>query len=120
MKEKRCLNTLLLRIDSVLDLSGRDGSILNVKNYGLMKDHATGGSLDDYVSLTVEASNSQGSLSVDLKASHSSLNDMMNTAYGDKLLYSDGGPCDSAWCQWWSVIIQHMGQHYSIAWWLHW
>ena len=60
------------------------------------------------------STNSQGSLPVDRGASHSSLDDMMNTAYGDKLLYSDGGPRDSAWCQRWSVIVQHMGQHYSL------
>ena len=72
-------------------------------------------SLDDHMSLTAEvrngfcvnasscidgaSSSSQGSLSVDHRASHSSLDDMMNTAYGDKLLYSDGGPRDFAWCQ---------------------
>ena len=39
---------------------------------------------------------------------------MMNIACGDKLLYSDGGPRNSAWCQRWSVIVQHMGQHYSL------
>ena len=56
----------------------------------------------------------KGSLPVDHRALHSSLDDMMKTAYGDKLLYSDGGPHDSAWCQCWSVIVQHMGQHYSL------
>ena len=130
MKEKKCLNTLPLRVDSVLDSSGRDGGISHAKSDGLMKDHAKGGSLDDHVSLTGEArydfcvnasscidgasSNSQGSLPVDHRASCSLLDDMMNTAYGDKLLYSDGGPRDSAWCQRWSVIVQHVGQHYSL------
>ena len=38
----------------------------------------------------------------------------MTAAYGDKLLYGDGGPRDSAWCQRWSVIIHHLGQHYSL------
>ena len=42
------------------------------------------------------SSNSQGSLPVDCRASHSSLDDMMNTAYDDKLLYFDHGPRDSA------------------------
>ena len=95
-----------------------------------MKDHAKSSSLDDHVSLTAEArydfyinasscidgtsSDSQGSLPVDCRASHSSLDDMMDTAYGDKLLHSDGGPLDSAWYQRWSVIVQHMGQHYSL------
>ena len=130
VKEKKSLNTLPLRIDSVLESSGRDGGVLHAKSYGLMKDHAKSSSLDDHMSLTAEArydfcvnasscidgasSNSQGSLPVDHRASCSSLDDMMNTAYGDKLLYSDGGPHDSAWCQRWSVIIQHMGQHYSL------
>ena len=60
------------------------------------------------------SSNSQGSLPMDRRASHCSLEDMMNTPYGDQLLYSDGGPCDSAWCRCWSVIVQRMGQHYSL------
>ena len=51
---------------------------------------------------------------MDRRASHSSLDDVMNIAYGDELLYSDGGPRDSAWCHRWSVIVQHMGQHYSL------
>ena len=114
MKEKKCSNTLPLCIDSVLDSSGRDGGVLHAMSDGLMKDHAKSGSLDDHVSLPAEASNSQGSLPVDHRASRSSLDDMMKTAYGDKLLYSDGGPRDSAWCQRWSVIVQHMGQHYSL------
>ena len=38
----------------------------------------------------------------------------MTAAYGDKLLNCDGGPRDSVWCQRWSVIVQHMGQHYSL------
>ena len=114
MKEKKCSNTLPLRVDSVLDSSGRDGGVLNATSDGLMKDHAKSGSLDDHVSSPAEASNSQGSLPVDHSASRSSLDDMMKTAYGDKLLYSDGGPRDSAWCQRWSVIVQHMGQHYSL------
>ena len=36
----------------------------------------------------------------------SPLDEMMTAAYGDKLLYCDGGPHDSEWCQHWSVIIQ--------------
>ena len=130
MKEKKCLNTLPLRVDSVLDSSGCDGGISHAKSDGLMKDDAKRGSLDDHMSLTAEArydscinasscidgasSNSQGSLPLDHRASHSSLDDKMNIAYGDKLLYSDGGPRDSVWYQRWSVIVQHMGQHYSL------
>ena len=130
MKEKKCSNTLPLRVDSVLDSSGCDGGVLHENSDGLMKDHAKSGSLDDHVSSPAEArydfcvnasscidgasSNSQGSLPVDHRASRSSLDDMMKTTYGDKLLYSDGGPRDSAWCQHWSVIVQHMGHHYSL------
>ena len=55
VKEKKCLNTLLLRVDSVLDSSGRDGGVSHAKSDGLMKDHAKSGSLDDHVSLTAEA-----------------------------------------------------------------
>ena len=39
---------------------------------------------------------------------------MINATYGNKLLYSDCGPHASVWCQHWSVIIQHIGQHYSL------
>ena len=42
------------------------------------------------------------------------LNELMKIAYGDKLLYSDGGSRDFPWCQRWSVTIQHLGQHYSL------
>ena len=31
----------------------------------------------------------------------------MPCAYVDKPLYCDGGPHDSVWCQYWSVITQH-------------
>ena len=55
MKEKKCSNTLPLRVDSVLDSSGRDGGILHAKSDGFMKDHAKSGSLDDHVSLPAEA-----------------------------------------------------------------
>ena len=127
MKKKKCLNTLSLRVNSVLDSSGRDGDVSHAKSDGLMKDDAKSGSLDDHVSLSAEArydfcvnarscidgvsSNSQGSLPLDCRALHSLLDDI---AFGDKLLYSDGGPHDSAWCQHWSVIVQHMDQHYSL------
>ena len=100
------------------------------KGDGWMKDHAKSCSLDDHMSLTAEvwyelcvnasscidgaSNNSQDSLSVDRRASSSSLHNMINTAYGDKLLYSDGGPHDSAWCQHWSVINQHKSQYYSL------
>ena len=39
---------------------------------------------------------------------------MMITAYDDKLLYCDGGPRDSVWCQCWSIFVQCMTQHYSL------
>jgi len=61
-------------------------------------------------------SNSQGLSALGPHISCSSLDKMMTVAfaYGDKLLYSDGGPRDSGWCQHWSIIVQHMGQHYSL------
>ena len=40
MKEKKFSNTLPLRVDSVLDSSGRDGGISLAKSDGLMKDDA--------------------------------------------------------------------------------
>ena len=49
-----------------------------------------------------------------VEAIGSPLDEMMTAAYGDKLLYCDGGPRDSAWCRRWSVVIQHLGQHYSL------
>ena len=55
MKENKCLNTLPLHVDTVLDSSGCDGGILNAKSDGLMKDHTKSGSLEDHVSLTAEA-----------------------------------------------------------------
>jgi len=59
-------------------------------------------------------SNSHGLPAVCPEISCFSLDKMMNVAYVDKLLYSDCGPQDYVWCQRWSVIIQHMGQHYSL------
>ena len=38
----------------------------------------------------------------------------MITAYDDKLLYCDGGPCDSVSCQHWLIIVQCMVQHHSL------
>jgi len=89
-----------------------------------------GGSTDDHVSLVAEQrydfyvnssscindsafSNSQGLSTLGPEIFCSSLDKMMTVAYGDKL-YSDGGPRDSVWCQRWSIIVQHMGQHYSL------
>ena len=58
--------------------------------------------------------NGEGLSTVDLQDARSSLDELMITAYGDKLLYCDGGPRDSVWCQRWSIIVQCMGQHYSL------
>jgi len=44
----------------------------------------------------------------------SQLNQLMKIAYGDTLVYSEGGSRDFPWYQHWSVIIQHLGQHYSL------
>jgi len=81
-----------------------------------------GGSTEDHVSLAAEQrydfhvnsnscindsafSNSQGLSALGPEISCSSLDKMMTVAYGDKLLHSDGGPRDSAWCQHWSIIV---------------
>ena len=114
MKEKKCVNTLPLHVDVVIDSPQRDGGVVSTKGGGMLKKCARSDSLEDHMSLAVEArydfridgsscidcasNNTQGSLSVDLKASHSSLDEMMSAAHGDKLLYSDGGPNNSEWC----------------------
>ena len=65
-------------------------------------------------------SNSHGLLAVGIEISHSSLDEMMmNVAYGDKLLYSDGGPQDSASCQS-GYCSTYDGSALLIAWWFHW
>ena len=38
---------------------------------------------------------------------------LIRKAYGTLLIHSDGGCCSSVWCQRWSVVVQHRGQHYS-------
>jgi len=43
------------------------------------------------------------------------VDDLMRTAYGETLLYSDGGRHHSSWCQGWSDVAQHLGQHYSLS-----
>jgi len=76
---------------------------------GLTADHVRGGSAVDHMSLANKQrydfyvnssscindsalSNSQGLPAVGPQIPCSSLDEMMNVAYGDKLLYSDGGP----------------------------
>ena len=53
--------------------------------------------------------NGEGLSTVDLQDARSSLDELMITACGDKLLYCDGDPRDSVWCQHWSIIVQCMG-----------
>ena len=137
MKENKCGNTLPLRVDSMMDLS-RSNRVLPVMSDGLM-DHAVNSLTDDHVSLAavprsqgLPATTNNGMISTrsSLTDDHvslagpnlpavqeiscSPLDEMMTAAYGDKLLNCDGGPRDSVWCQRWSVIVQHMGQHYSL------
>ena len=76
--------------------------------------HVKSGSCASDDVLCFDPSDRQGLSGTGQELSCSSLDKLMNIAYGDKLLYSDGGPRDSLWCQRWSVIIQHMGQHYSL------
>jgi len=42
------------------------------------------------------------------------VDDLMRAAYEETLLYSDGGPRHSSWCQRWSDVAQHLGQHYTL------
>lgn len=111
MKEEKCVNTLPLHIDVVLDSPQCDSGVLSVEAGGMLKNCARSDSLEGHMGLAVEArydfhidasscidhasNNIQGSLSINLKASHSSLDEMMSAAYGDKMLHSDGGPRDS-------------------------
>ena len=151
LKDNRCVNTLPLRVNSVIDSSGScvlpivgDGLVKQTKN-GLTNAHVnnrqglsavvsddlvnTSRSTGDHVSLSEPRYDfrhnssscinesavgngealSRGLSTVDLQDSRSSLDELMITAYGDKLLYCDGGSCDSVWCQRWSIIVQCMG-----------
>lgn len=83
-EEKKCVDTLPLHVDVVLDSPQRDGGVLSAKGGGMLKKCARSDSLEDHMSLAVEArydfrtdasscidcapNNTQGSLSVDLKA----------------------------------------------------
>ena len=56
----------------------------------------------------------EGLSTVGLEDTRCSLDELMITAYGNKLLYCDGGPCDPVWYQHWSIIAQCMGQRYLL------
>ena len=61
----------------------------------------------------------KGLSTADLEDSHSSLDELMITVYGDKLLYCDGGSCDCMV----SMLIYHCSLYRPallIAWWFHW
>ena len=158
LKDNRCVNTLPLRVNSVIDSSRNcvlpiagDGLVKQTKN-GLTNAHVnlaaevtdrqslsavasdelvnTSGSTGDHVSFPEPrydfrrnssscinesaVGNGEGLSTVDLQDSRSLLDELMIAGYGDKLLYCDGGPRDSVWCQRWSIIVQCMGQHYSL------
>ena len=66
------------------------------------------------MSSEVNNGNGEGLFTVGLEDTCCSLDELMITVYGNKLLYYDGGPRDPVWCQHWSVIVQCMGQHYSL------
>ena len=66
------------------------------------------------MSSKINTGNGEGLSAVGLEDSCSLLDELMITAYGDKLLYCDGGSRHSVWCQHWSIIIQCMCQHYSL------
>ena len=158
LKDNKCVNTLLLRANSVIDSSRNcvlpivgDGLVKQTKN-GLTNAHVNlasevtdcqglsaiasdelmnaSRSTGDHVSLPEPrydfchnssscinesaTGNAEGLSSVDLQDSRSSLDKLMITAYSHNLLYCDGGPHNSVWCQRWSIIVQCMGQHYSL------
>ena len=158
LKDNKCINTLPLRVNSVIDSSRNcvlpiagDGLVKQTKN-GSTNAHVnlaaevtnrqglsavvsdelmnTSRSTGDHVSLPEPRydfrrnssscinksaiGNSEGLSTVDLQDSRSSLDKLMITAYSDKLLYCDGGPHDSVWCQRWSIIVQCMRQYYSL------
>ena len=141
IKDNKYVNTLLLRVNSVIDLSRN--YVLSIMGDGLV-NWAKNSLTNDYMSLAAEVNDSQGlsaimsdelinmssltedhvSLSeprynfytnssscinesaicngeglstVGLEDSHFLLDELMITAYGDKLLYCDGGPLDSLW-----------------------
>jgi len=111
MKEGKYVNTLPLCVDLMID-SSCCNAVLSVTSAGSTTDHVRGGSMDYHMSLAVEQrydfhvnsssyindsafSNSQGLSTLGPEISCSSLDKMMTVAYGDKLLYSDGGPRDS-------------------------
>ena len=66
------------------------------------------------MSSVVNNGNGEGLFTIGLEDTHCSLDELMNIAYSNKVLYCDGGPCDPVWCQHWSIIVQCMGQHYSL------
>ena len=68
MKENKCVNTLLLRVDSVIDSSRRD-CVLPITGDGLLT-HIRTVSISDHVSLAPGSSHPQG-LSLDLSVATS-------------------------------------------------
>jgi len=69
-------------------------------------------SVDNVTSCNVLLSNeSQASVQ---QPSRDQVDDLMRKAYGEILLYSDGGSHHSSWCQRWSDVAQHLGWHYSL------
>jgi len=131
MKMKKCANTLPSCVDSVIE-SSRNNNGVHVSSDGLMMDHMSDTSVMGHVSCVAEPrydfhTNTSAHVNRDVlcaddsqdvpvvgKESLSQLSQLMKITYGDTLMYSEGGSCDFPWCQHWSVIIQHLGQHYSL------
>jgi len=124
LKAKKCTNTLSSCADFVLE--SPDTSVEHVIQNGEARgDHVSSTATDCRSDLCHNSSvDIDTSCNVSLlcnenqasfqQPSHDRVNDLMKMAYGETLLYSDGGPRDSSWCQRWSDVAQHLGQHYSL------
>jgi len=123
LKAKKCTNTLSSHADFVSDSS--DTSVERViQNGGARGDHVSltasdcrsdlcrNSSVDiDTCNISLLCNESQASVQ---QPSRDRVDDLMRMAYGETLLYSDGGPRHSSWCQRWSDAVQHLGRHYSL------
>ena len=73
--------------------------------------HNSSVDIDTSCNVSLLCNGSQASVQ---QPSRDRVDDLMRMAYGETLLYSDGGPHHSSWCQRWSDVVQHLGRHYSL------
>ena len=124
---KRCCNTLSSRDDSQSNSSGVPFNRNLDQGVGSVNDHMSLVAKNDLCDNDTSSAMCAAPLSSDRSStiaqggddqssefSNTSLDHMMMKAYGATLLYSDGGNCNSQWCQQWSHVIQHQGKHYSL------